>query len=189
MKKWIYFVIPVIMLVGFVFIFLAHEEEMKAREEEGARIVAERLTEEKKQKEIAEAKARESARIAQEERAAKEAKKVADRLARQQAIDREIKEATDSALADLNRSQKKVESLEAEFDRLKKERDRLSRETFDLAKQVEAAAVAKRNAELEEQRLVEMIVRRSGQSTMVRMPPPPPPPPPPEARGRRGRRR
>lgn len=178
MKKWIYLVIPTILMAGFVLVFISHEKEMKERESNRARQIAEKLASEKREKEVAEAKARESARVAQEEREAAERKKEADRLAKQNAIDREIKDGLDAATAEANRAQMQVNQLQIELDRLNKDRERINMEAFELAKQVELAKVAKRNAELEEQRLIEMIVRRADQSAMAQMPPPPPPPPP-----------
>lgn len=178
MKKWIYLLIPSVMLVVFLVFYFSHEKEALARETMRAEVLAKKNAEEKKQKADSEAKARESAKIAQQQREADEAKKEADRRAKQVAIDREIKETTDAAVAEGDKSSKRVNELEIELKRLQREKDRLGREAFDLAKQVELTMVAKRNAELEEQRLTEMIARKAAASAMAKMPPPPPPPPP-----------
>ena len=62
-----------------------------------------------------------------------------------------------------------------QLDQLRKQRDQLSRETFDIAKQVELARVARRNAEMDEQRWIEMIANRAASSQMAQIPPPPAP--------------
>ncbi len=64
----------------------------------------------------------------------------------------------------------------AKADLIAKEKDKLSRETFDLAKQVELARIARRNAELEIQRVTEMIHRRASDSALVKPPVIPPAP-------------
>jgi hypothetical protein len=179
MKKWIYLIIPGVMLVVFLVFYFSHEKEAIAREKARAELVAKKTEEDKKQKAESESKARESAKIAQVEREASEAKKEADRRKKQLDIDREIKETTDAAVADGNKASKRANELEIELARLQREKDRIGREAFDLAKKVELTMVAKRNAELEEQRLTEMIARKAAASAMAKMPPPPPPPPPP----------
>jgi hypothetical protein len=64
------------------------------------------------------------------------------------------------------------------LDSVRKAKDKANRESFDLAKQVELAKVAKRNAEFEVQRTTEMISRRAADSSLTRLPPPPPLPAP-----------
>ena len=95
------------------------------------------------------------------------------------AADKQISDETNGYLAEGKKSQQESAALEIERDLLHKEKDRVGREAFDLAKQVELAKVARRNAELEEQRMVEMITRKATDSAMAKMPPPPPPPAPP----------
>ena len=60
-----------------------------------------------------------------------------------------------------------------ELENLHRQKDALIREGFEKAKKVEAAAVARRNAEMEIQRLVQMLANRADQTLMAKMPPPP----------------
>ena len=83
----------------------------------------------------------------------------------------------DKAINEAAASQKTIDGLEADLERLHKQKDQLSRDGFDLAKQVELAKVAKRTAESEIQRTVDLVARKSQESYLTRMPPPPPPPP------------
>jgi hypothetical protein len=177
MKKWMYLVFPGAMLGLFLVFFLSHTKEAEAREKARQEVLAKKIADDAAKKKADEERARADAEKRAAERAAEDAKKEADKIAKQAAIDREIKEATDKALAEAASSQKTIDSLEAELDRAHKQRDQLSRDGFNLAKQVELAKVARRNAEIEIQRTVELIARKAQESYLVRMPPPPPPPP------------
>jgi hypothetical protein len=170
MKKWMYLIFPGIMLAGFLVIYTGHRKEAEAKE---IRMKAEaetaRLEAEKKKKE-AETKAREDARKRQEEREAEERKKEEEKAAKQAKDDKMVRDQIAEYTAKADSAQKQVNALEIELDKLRKEKDRVSRETFDLAKQLELARVERRNAELEIQRMHEMIVRKASESSLVRPP-------------------
>jgi len=175
MKKWMYVFGPGIMLAVFMFFYLASREETeaklkaeKARKEEVAR-----QAEEKRQ--IAEKKAREDAERRNAERAAEEAKAAKDKQDKYDADMRRILDDTAKANASAEESSQKVSELTIELDNLHKQKETLTREGFELAKRVEMAKVARRNAELEIQRMVQMIANRADQSSMSKMPPPVPP--------------
>ncbi len=177
MKKWMYLLFPGAMLALFLVFFLSHTKEAEAREKVRQERLAKQIADDAAKKKADEDRARADAEKRSAERAAEDAKKEADKIAKQAAIDREIKEATDKAITEATASQKTIDSLEAELDRLHKQKDQLSRDGFEMAKQVELAKVAKRTAELEIQRTVDLIARKAQESYLVRMPPPPPPPP------------
>lgn len=175
MKKWLYFLFPVILTGIFLMFFFKHEKETVAREQARGQEMAQKAAAEKAVKDAAEAKAKESARLAQQERDRENAEREAARKAQQDAVDKEIKDKTNASLAEIESATKRAKDLEAEIARLISDRERVTREAFDLAKQVELAMVAKRNAELEEQRLTEMIARKASESAMTKVAPPPPP--------------
>ncbi|MBI5690375.1 MAG: hypothetical protein HZC55_09775 [Verrucomicrobia bacterium] len=177
MKKWMYLIFPGIMLVGFVFIYLGHVEETHRKEEEAKKKVAQERADLEAKKKAAEAKAREDAKKRQDERDAEEKKKEDEKAAKQAADDKKVADATAEYTAKGDAAQKQVTALEQELDRLRKEKDKTSRESFDLAKQVELARIARRNAELEIQRMTEMVHRRASDSSLVRPPAVPTPPP------------
>lgn len=172
MKKWLYIVVPVIMLAGFILIYLSHVEEAEAREKVRQEQIAKEKAEAEEKKRIAEAKAREDARKRQEEREAEERKKEEERRAKQAAEDKKVRDQTEQYLAEGRRAAAEVAKLQSELDNLRAHKNRLIRETFDIAKQVELARVARRNAELEIQRMTEMVVRRASNSMMARPPAP-----------------
>lgn len=176
MKKWMYLIAPAIMMAGFVVIYFSHVEKTRIKEEKHkADIVAKKAEEERKKKD-AEDKARADAKKRQDDRDAEERRKEEEKIAKQRADDEKVRVATAEFTAKANAATKLVQEREAELDRLRKEKDRLNRETFDLAKQVELARIARRNAELEIQRMTEMVIQRTSNSSMTRLPTVPPAP-------------
>lgn len=170
MKKWIYLIIPGILLTVFLVFYFSHQKEATAREEARSTALAKKIADEKALKEKAEQQAREDAAKKQAEREAEEKKKEDERRAKQAAADKQIRDETNQARAEADKAHKELQQLEIALDKLRKDKDRLTREAFDLAKQVELAKVARRNAELESQRMVEMISRRAADSSLVRPP-------------------
>lgn len=182
MKKWMYLIFPGVMLGIFLVFYVAHQKEALKNEEARKVTVAQKTAADKQEKELSEKRAREDAAKKQAERDAQEKKKDDDRRAKQAAIDKEIRDGIAAALAEGSKFHKEATALEVALDGLRKEKDRLGREAFELAKQVEVARVARRNAELESQRMLEMISRRAADSSLTKMPALPPPPPAPPAR-------
>ena len=176
MKKWLYVLFPTALLGIFLYYYFASRAETLARETAHREQVARETAEANQKKAIAEAKAREDAERRNAERAAEEARIAKEKQDKYDADMRRIKDDTDKANASAEQSAAKVSELTIELDNLHKQKDALTREGFDLAKRVEMAAVARRNAELEIQRMVEMIANKADQSSMTKMPPPTPTP-------------
>jgi hypothetical protein len=177
MKKWMYLIFPGAMLGLFLVFFLSHSKEAEEREKVRIEALNKKIAEDAAKKKSDEDRARKDAEERATKRAEEDAKKEADKIAKQAAIDKEVKDATEKALADQVAAQKDIDRLEAELEALHKQKDQTSREAFELAKQVELAKVAKRNAEIEIQRTVQMVSKRTGEGFLTRLPPPPPPPP------------
>lgn len=176
MKKWMYLLAPAIMMGVFMVFYFSYVEKAHAKEAVAkARIEADKKAAEEK-KMVAEAKAREDAKKRQDERDAEEKRKEKERIDKQAAEDKKVRDATNEFLARGKSAEQKVKQLETQLDNLRKEKDRLSREAFDIAKQVELARIARRNAELEMQRMTEMITKRASESSLVRPPAVPPAP-------------
>ena len=176
MKKWMYVLGPGIMLAVFLFFYFASKAETETRmaAEKAHKEEVAREAEQKKQ--VAEAKAREDAERHNADRAADEAKTAKEKQEKYDADMHRIQTDTDKASANAERYAAQVSEFTIELDTLHKQKDALTREGFELAKRVEMAAVARRNSELEIQRMVEMISNRADQSIMTKMPPPAPPP-------------
>jgi len=176
MKKWMYLIFPGVMLGAFLVVYFAHKKDAEEKERAHIAQVAKEKSEADEKKKAAETKAREDAKKRQDERDAEEKKKDDEKAAKQAADDKKVRDQTTEYTAKAEVAGKKVNALDTELDRLRKEKDKTSRETFDLAKQVELARIARRNAELEIQRMTEMVVRRAAESNMTRPPALPAPP-------------
>lgn len=173
MNKY-YFIVPAILLGVFVFFYRGALEEMNIKEQTHlAKLAADKAIEDARRSEVekraqADAEARQKQR--DEEDRIKQEKKENDYL---------------DAMAKLK---KEADGYKAEADKLAKEsseseiallngrilRDKTSREAFELSKQVELAKINRRNAELEIQRLIEMVGSKAAASTLAAMPPTPP---------------
>jgi hypothetical protein len=170
MKKWMYVIFPGIMLGLFLVLYTSHVKEAEEREQARiAKVEADRKAEEAKKKK-AEEIAAEDARKRQIEREAEDQKKEEDRRRKQAIADKEVRDKTNDYRSKADASQKQVNQLEIELDRLHKDKEKASREDFDLAKQVELARVAKQNAELQEQHLMQMIANKADASAMAQAP-------------------
>lgn len=171
MKKWMYVISVGGMLAIFTFFYFAFRKEAEIKEKQRhEQLVADRKAEEERKAAI-ETKAREDAAKRTEERAAADAKKEADKLAKWEADSKKIQEATDESNAKADAYAKQISNLEIELNTLRTNKEKLNREAFEFAKQVEAARVNKRNAELEIQRMTDMIATRASDSMLTRMPP------------------
>ncbi len=174
MKKWLYVLFPTALLGIFLFYYFASKAETEAREKAHREQVAREVADANQKKAIAEAKAREDAERRNIERAAEEAKAAKEKEDKYNQEMARIKAETDRSNATAEEYSKKVSELTIELENLHKQKDSLTREDFELAKKIELAEVARRNAEMEIQRYNDMIANRADQSLMAKMPPPPP---------------
>lgn len=173
MKKWMYVIFPGVMLGLFLVVYFTHVEEAHAREQALIKKVADERAAEAEKKKQAEARAAEDAAKRAAEREAEDKKKEEDRRKKQEAADKDLRDRMAEASGRADKFSKEVNDLTVELDRLYKQREALIRESFEMAKQVEAARVAKRNAELQQQHLTRMIASRADTSAMAQVPPPP----------------
>ena len=170
MKKWMYLIFPGAMLAIFVVFYSSHAKELHAKEVRLAAEAKAKRDELDTKKKVAEAKAREDAAKRQKERDAEEGQKAAEKAAKQAADDKKVRDDTAKYVSQGDAAAKQVASFEVELDRVRKEKDKTSKEAFEIAKQVELTRIARRNAELEIQRMNEMIIKRASDSSLVRPP-------------------
>jgi preprotein translocase subunit SecF len=175
MKKWIYFVVPAIGLVAFLFIYFSHVEEAKKLDAQHQTDLAKQAADDAAKKKDLEDRARADADRLAAQRAAEEAKKVADRVAEQAAEDKKVSDATDKALTEGDQSTKQIAQRETELAALRAAKDKANRELLEISKQLELSRIARRTAELEVQRMTEMIARKASDAAMAKFVPPPAP--------------
>ncbi|MEO7597431.1 MAG: hypothetical protein ABIV50_00760 [Opitutus sp.] len=175
MKKWMYVISVGGMLAIFLFFYFAFLKESEIKEQQRIEHVAQERKAEDARKAAIEEKARQDAAKRAAERTASEAKKEADKLARYEAESQKIQDATNAANAKADAYSKQISSLDIELNTLRSNKEKLNREAFEFAKKVEQARINKRNAELEIQRMTDIIAKRAGDSALTRMPPAPAP--------------
>jgi hypothetical protein len=170
MKKWMYVISVGSMLAIFLVFYVS--ETKKREEKEAQRQVALKNKEAAKKAEQAaiEAKARADAEKRTADAKAAAAAKEAERVAKWEAVGREIQEATNKHNADADRYAKRSAALELELTNLRAEKEKLNREAFELAKQVELGKINRRTAELEIQRITAMIAAKASQSSLAHAP-------------------
>ncbi len=169
-----YVLLPTLLLIIFgVYYVKVAKPEMLAQEAAQQRKVAEQEAADAARRHALEVKAQADARRQQEERDAKE-------RAREEAIKRQKEEETQKVVDETNRLvaeqtnlTKQIDSMQKEITNLRNERENLNRQVFDDAAKVELAKIDRRNAELEIQRMYDMVAQKVDDSFLTQMPPPP----------------
>ncbi|KXU37935.1 hypothetical protein AXK12_00805 [Cephaloticoccus capnophilus] len=170
MKKWLYLIVPTVMLVVFTFFYLSQSKELEQQEIARKERVERERKEEEAKRAVIEEKARQDAAARAAEREAEAAQKEADRIAKWEAEGRDIQDATDAFNAEADRISKDISAKEIQLDTLRKQKEQLNTDVLNAAKRVELAQIAKRNAELEIQRKAELMLRRVESSAVAQMP-------------------
>lgn len=170
-----YIIVPVVLLGVFLFFYNGALKEMAAREEQKKAQVAEAKAAEDARRADIERKAAEDARKRQAEREADERAKEAKKVKDYEDAMKQLKDEADRYAAEADGFQKETNALELQLNDLRSTKEKTNREVFELIKQVELAKVSRRNAELEIQRMVDMVAQKLGASSFAAMPPPPAP--------------
>lgn len=165
-----YLIVPAILLALFGFVYWQHSQEADAREARREAVIAKQKADEQAKKDAADRKAKEDAdRRAEEHRKEEEAKDKA-RKEKYDAETQKIKTETAKYNADTDAATKKAAALEQELASLRAKKEKTNHEAFELTKQVELAQIDKRNAELEVQRMTDMIAKKAADSSMAKPP-------------------
>ena len=171
MKKWLYVIAPGILLVFFLIYYRQQMSALDARDHQRAEAIAHQKAADTAHKKAIEDAARASAEKRSADDAAAAAKKEADREEKWAAEGKKIQDATSKSNADAAADLKRSNELQAELERLDKEKEATNQEDFNLLKQLESARVAQHNAEMEIQRMVTMITTRAEDSSLTQLPP------------------
>ncbi|GAB1488507.1 hypothetical protein MASR2M8_09520 [Opitutaceae bacterium] len=169
----IYIIAPTVLLAIYIFFyrgFLTENEAKVARlEQEKAAIVAAEAA----KKADTERKSREDTAKRAADRAAKEKEEADKRLEKFNSDNKKILDDKSGYDADSQRYTKMIADFERELAALRAQKEAVGRENLELLKKVELARIAKRNAELNIQRMTEMISRRAATSSLTTPPPAP----------------
>ena len=170
-----YVILPAILLIvfGVYYTNVAKPEMAAAVAAKEKRIADEKAAEEAHHKEI-EAKAQEDARKAQEERDQKERARQEKAQREKEEQDRKIQEETAKYENEAAKFTKDIAAMQADIANLRSKREAMNREVLDLAKKVELTKIQRRDAELEIQRMYDMVAQKVADSFLTKAPPPPP---------------
>jgi len=170
-----YVILPIFLLIAFgVYYTQIAQPEMRAQLVAQQKHQAEIQAAEDAHRRDIELKAQEDARKAQAERDAKERARQEKARLEKEEQDRKIREETAKFENEAARLSKEIASLDTEIAALRSKREQTNRESFDLAKQVELAKIDRRTAEMDLQRMYEMVAQKVVDSSLTRMPPPVP---------------
>ena len=158
----LYFIVPLLLLLGFSGVYVMHTKDAAAKAEIVAAAQAKEAELAKEKKAEAERQAKADADKRTAERIAEEKRKEEEKRAKWEAAGRQIAADTATYQAQAEKNSAETKALEEKLSALRAEKDRASQSAFDLAKDVEAARIRKRTAELEIQRLVEAVARKNG---------------------------
>jgi hypothetical protein len=158
----LYIIVPLVFTVLFGGVYYSHTVQASAAAAEAALVAQKTAEVETAKKADAERQAREDADKRAAERIAEEKRKELEKAAKWAAQSQEIAADTATYLAQAAKNLGETKALETKLAALRAEKDKLSQSVFDFDKEVETARIAKRNAELEIQRLVEMVARKGG---------------------------
>jgi len=174
MRKWIYVLCPVVLLGIFIFYYSLKSAEVEAHEKAKAEQVAAQKAADAAARHEIEEKARLDAAKRAADRAAEAAKKEAAKAAKYNDYMTKLRDETDAANAQVADLTDKIAQLQLKLDALQKAKEDANQSSFDIEKQIELAEVEKGNADLQSERMVEMIANRADKSFMTKLPPPPP---------------
>lgn len=161
MKK-LYILVPVVLTILFGGLYYQHSQESEGADAAAAQAAEKTAAEEAAKKADAERQAREDADRRAAERLAEEKRKEDEKAAKWAAVGAQIEADTVTYRTQAAKNASEVKALEIRLGALRTEVETARRTSLDLALAVEAAQVRKRNAELEIQRLVEMLARKGG---------------------------
>lgn len=167
MKRF-YFIFPLVLLAIFSVLFMqfskASDEADRIKAE---KVAAAKLAEEAKKKEEA-AKSREDSEKRTAARLAEERQKEEERVAKWNADSKKIDDEAQGYVTKAAELAKENAELEKKLAELRATKDARTRELLAVSSEVELAAIAKHNAELEIQRMNEMLVRKVAKTSFVK---------------------
>jgi predicted RNase H-like nuclease (RuvC/YqgF family) len=171
-----YVIFPTVLLIAFgVYYTQVAKPEMAEQDHLAAVKVAEQQAADDARRAEIEKKAQADAKAQQEAREQREQEKQEKARHDREEQDRQIAAETAKFETEAASLSKQISDVDKEITDLRNKREDLSREVFDSAAKVELAKIDRRNAELEIQRMYDMVGQKVNDSFLVKLPPPLPP--------------
>ena len=168
-----YLIVPVILLAVFGFLYNGAVKDMDIKAASQQRAADARKAEEKKRKDEIEQRATADAKKRQDEREATDKAKADKKVRDYEDSMKALKDEETKYASEADKFSKEAAELELKISQARTDKEKLNRETFDLAKDVEQTKIDRRNAEIEIQRMIEMVSKKLTDSSIV-LPPAPP---------------
>jgi len=169
MKRFYFiFAFPVVLLVVFSGVYWQFSKASdEAERVKQVQVAQQKAAEDQKKKED-EAKARQDTEKRIAERAAEERKKEEERIAKWDAESKRIADESHGYATQVANSTKEIADLTKELADLRQAKETKTRDLLNSASEAELAAIAKRSAELEIQRMTEMVALKVASSQVVK---------------------
>jgi Flp pilus assembly protein TadB len=169
MKRFYFiFAFPVVLLVVFSGVYWQFSKTSdEAEHAKQVQVAQQKATDEQKKKEE-ETKARQDTEKRIAERAAEERKKEDERIAKWDAESKRITDESQGYATQVASNSKEIADLTKELADLRQAKENKTRDLLNSASEAELAAIAKRSAELEIQRMTEMVARKVASSQVAK---------------------
>jgi len=168
-----YLIVPAVLLAIFGFLYNGALKEMASKETARIAKIEAAVKADADRKAEIEKKAQAEATERQKKREAEDAAKAAKKEKDYQDAMTKLKEEADDYTSQTAKLTKEAADLDAAILQTRNDKERLTRESLELAKQVELAKINRRNAELEIQRMLDMVAKKLTDSSIAVAPPPP----------------
>jgi hypothetical protein len=169
-----YVIVPAVLLAVFAVLYTGARKEMEAKHQ--AQIEAKAKVDETDRIRKAEIdrRATEDAKRRQDEQAAANKAKEDKKQRDYDDAMKKLKDEANDYATQADKLAKEAADLEIQISQARTDKERLNRETLEFSKQIELAKINRRTAELEIQRMIEIVGRKLNESSIA-IPPPPPP--------------
>lgn len=168
-----YVIAPIVLLAVFGFLYKGALKEMGVKEQARIEAKAKKDAEEKKRKDEIDARATLDAQKRQAEREAQDRAREDKKIKEYQDAMKALKDEADKYRSEADKLAKEIADLDLQISQGHADKEKLNKETFELGKRVEQSKIARRNAEIEIQRMVEIVGKKLNESPLA-VPPPPP---------------
>jgi len=169
MKRFYFiFAFPVVLLVVFSGVYWQFSKASDESERIKQVQVAKQKADDEQKKKEEETKARLDTEKRMAERVAEEKKKEDERVAKYDAESKRIADESQGYATQVANNTKEITDLTKELADLRQAKENKTRELLNSATEAETAAIAKRSAELEIQRMTEMVARKVASSQVAK---------------------
>lgn len=165
-----YIITPLVFMLLFGGVFWKHSQHSAIEKQKLEQVAAQAKADEAAKKEAAVVKAREDTAKRAADRLAEEQAQEADKRSKWASTGKTITDDTAANDALIAKYTAEIKAMEAELATLRTTKEQVSNKSLEITQTTELARIAKRNAEMEIQRLTEMVARTAAKTSLATMP-------------------